>query len=205
MAVTRCWRRARLHHCRGADARARHRREHRDLHARRRHAAAPAAGSPSRPTRASGRWTQFLSGLPGVRQAQRTSFRASLAVGGTSALNLADRWHQSDLAGRRSSSGNTFDVLGVRPPSAARCCPPTTSPNGPLVAVLGHDYWRTRFGGDPRSLAASIRINGRPVTIVGVAERRLPRHEPVVESGPLSSRRGLIAAPHRVLQRASIR
>ena len=45
------------------------------------------------------------------------------------------------------------------------------SPNGPLVAVLSHDYWRTRFGGDPAVVGRTFRVNGRPVTVVGVLEK----------------------------------
>ena len=44
-------------------------------------------------------------------------------------------------------------------------------PNGPLVAVLGYDYWRTRFGGDPAVVGRTFRANGRPVTIVGVLQK----------------------------------
>jgi predicted permease len=36
-------------------------------------------------------------------------------------------------------------------------------------AVLEHDYWRRRFGGDDRIVGEVLRINGRPVIIVGVA------------------------------------
>jgi MacB-like periplasmic core domain/FtsX-like permease family len=40
------------------------------------------------------------------------------------------------------------------------------------VAVLGHDLWRSRFGGDPRILGAVVRINGTDFTVVGVAQER---------------------------------
>jgi putative ABC transport system permease protein len=40
------------------------------------------------------------------------------------------------------------------------------------VAVLGHDLWRSRFGGDPRILGAVVRINGTDFTVVGVAPER---------------------------------
>jgi predicted permease len=34
--------------------------------------------------------------------------------------------------------------------------------------VLSHGYWRERFGGDPKIAGKTIRIDGRPYTIVGV-------------------------------------
>ncbi len=38
-----------------------------------------------------------------------------------------------------------------------------------LVVVLGHDYWRTRFGGDAGVLNDTLIVNGQALTIVGVA------------------------------------
>ncbi|MGD2115113.1 MAG: ADOP family duplicated permease, partial [Acidobacteriota bacterium] len=37
-------------------------------------------------------------------------------------------------------------------------------------AVLDHDAWRRIFGSDPSVIGRTVRINGQPVTIVGVAE-----------------------------------
>jgi predicted permease len=37
------------------------------------------------------------------------------------------------------------------------------------AAVLDYDYWRRRFNGDEAMIGQVLRLNGRPVTIVGVA------------------------------------
>jgi predicted permease len=37
------------------------------------------------------------------------------------------------------------------------------------VVVLGHRFWRRRFGADPAVVGATLSLNGRPYTIVGVA------------------------------------
>jgi predicted permease len=37
------------------------------------------------------------------------------------------------------------------------------------AAVLNHDYWRRRFNGDDSIVGRTLRINGRPITVVGVA------------------------------------
>ena len=38
------------------------------------------------------------------------------------------------------------------------------------VVVLGHDYWRTRFAGDPSIVGKEILVNDHKLTIVGVAQ-----------------------------------
>jgi putative ABC transport system permease protein len=43
-----------------------------------------------------------------------------------------------------------------------------TREGAPAVALLGHAFWQREFGGDPHVLARDIRIQNRPVTIVGV-------------------------------------
>jgi len=37
------------------------------------------------------------------------------------------------------------------------------------MVVLGHGYWRRRFGADPNIVGRVIRLNGQPVRIAGVA------------------------------------
>jgi predicted permease len=40
-----------------------------------------------------------------------------------------------------------------------------------VVAVLGHQAWTRKFGGDPSVIGRTIRIEGVPVTIIGVGPR----------------------------------
>ena len=42
-------------------------------------------------------------------------------------------------------------------------------PGAPIVTVLGHRTWSTQFGADPSVIGRVIRVEGQPVTIVGVA------------------------------------
>jgi putative ABC transport system permease protein len=37
------------------------------------------------------------------------------------------------------------------------------------VVILGHDLWRSRFGGDPGILGRTVRINGTAFAVVGIA------------------------------------
>ena len=70
------------------------------------------------------------------------------------------------------ATGNYFDVLGVQP-AAGRFFhqdedrPPAESP----VAVLSYDCWMTRFAGAPAVIGSTVRLNGRPYAVIGVAPR----------------------------------
>jgi putative ABC transport system permease protein len=37
------------------------------------------------------------------------------------------------------------------------------------VAILGYDFWRTRFAEDPRVVGTTVRINGTAFTVIGIA------------------------------------
>ncbi len=61
-----------------------------------------------------------------------------------------------------------LDVLGLRP-SLGRWFDETEErPGAPLVAVLGHQAWTRVFGADPSVVGRVIRVEGVPVTIVGI-------------------------------------
>ena len=68
-------------------------------------------------------------------------------------------------------SGSYFGVLGVRP-ALGRLLGPADDQNigEHFVAVLSHDYWRNRLGGDAGVLNQTIIVNGKSMTIVGVAQ-----------------------------------
>ena len=67
-------------------------------------------------------------------------------------------------------SGNYFQVLGLRP-AAGRLLNASdeTTKNANAVVVLTYDYWRTHFAASPSVIGQTLRINGHPFTIVGVA------------------------------------
>jgi predicted permease len=77
---------------------------------------------------------------------------------------------QSERVAGELVSGNFFEVLGV-PPAAGRTLQPSddVTPGAHPVAVLCHGFWRRRFGGDPGIVGATLTVNGRAVTVVGVA------------------------------------
>jgi putative ABC transport system permease protein len=61
-----------------------------------------------------------------------------------------------------------LQVLRISPQLGRWFLPEEDTPNGPSVAVLSDQLWRTRFGGSPGVIGQTIRIDAQPHTIVGV-------------------------------------
>jgi predicted permease len=69
-------------------------------------------------------------------------------------------------------SGSYFPVLGLRPAAGRLLSPVDDGAIGASpVAVVSHAYWTTRLGADPAAVGRAIVVNGRSLTIVGVAPR----------------------------------
>ncbi|HBY61705.1 MAG TPA: ABC transporter permease, partial [Solibacterales bacterium] len=68
------------------------------------------------------------------------------------------------------AAGNFFDVLGVKAHvgrvfNAGDDEPGRANP----VVVLQYDFWQSRYGGRPEIVGSTVRLNGAPFTIIGVA------------------------------------
>ena len=84
-----------------------------------------------------------------------------------------------------------LDVLGLRP-SLGRWFDETEErPGAPLVAVLGYQAWTRVFRADPSILGRIVRIEGVPVTIVGIGPAN---HRGTVDIGLVH---GFLAADYR--------
>ena len=69
-------------------------------------------------------------------------------------------------------TGNFFSGLGVHPILGRGFLPNEGSaPGKEPVCVLNYNFWRQHFQSDPNVIGRTIRINGHPFTIVGVAPR----------------------------------
>ncbi len=67
-------------------------------------------------------------------------------------------------------SGNYFEVLGIQPAlGRVLSMDDERAPGADPVVVLNYDYWRQRFASDEGIVGEAIRVNGHPMTIVGVA------------------------------------
>jgi len=66
-------------------------------------------------------------------------------------------------------SGNFFGELGIAPLYGRLLNEQDDRPGSPPVAALDYDYWQSRFGGDPGIVMKTVRLNDKPVQVVGVA------------------------------------
>jgi hypothetical protein len=65
-------------------------------------------------------------------------------------------------------SASAFRVAPARPLLGRALADADERPGAPAVAVIGHDVWQGRFGGDPNVVGRAVRIGRTPTTVVGV-------------------------------------
>jgi predicted permease len=69
-------------------------------------------------------------------------------------------------------SGSYFGVLGIQPAHGRLLGPQDDTADGSADSVvLSHRYWQNALGADPGVVGQALVVNGRPLTIVGVAAR----------------------------------
>jgi predicted permease len=66
-------------------------------------------------------------------------------------------------------SANYFADLGAQPVAGRLLDPADDRADAPPVLVMAESVWRSRFGSDPAVIGGTLRVNGRPFTVVGVA------------------------------------
>jgi predicted permease len=66
---------------------------------------------------------------------------------------------------------NFFEMLGLRP-AVGRLIQAGEDGEPGTVVVLGYDYWEKHFGGDSGIVGKTVDLDGRPVTVIGVAPKK---------------------------------
>ncbi len=80
---------------------------------------------------------------------------------------------RTDRVAITAVSKNYFSGLGVNPALGRLILPNEgEAPGEQPVLVLGYSFWRKRFGGDPSVIGKQVRIDGKPVEIVGVVPKQ---------------------------------
>jgi putative ABC transport system permease protein len=107
-----------------------------------------------------------LADLADMRTQSKT-FAALCGYDGNS-MNISDDIGPPQQARGVRLTSNTFAVLG-QPLLVGRDFVPDDERVGAQpVAILGYALWKSRYDGDPKIAGRIIRIDGTPVTIVGV-------------------------------------
>lgn len=65
-------------------------------------------------------------------------------------------------------SPDLFPTLGVDPVMGRRFRPEEGEPGGAPVVMVSHSFWQGELGGDPEAVGRTLRVDGDPVTVVGV-------------------------------------
>src|SRR5262245_11249963 len=109
----------------------------------------------------------YAATLEQLRGGQQIFDRLSLYSGG-GALRTEVRGAAVD-AGVEGVDPEYFEIVGARPALGRLLIPSDAlGRTGAPSVVIGDRFWRQQFGSDPRAVGESIRIDGTPMTSVGV-------------------------------------
>ncbi|MBV8812151.1 MAG: ABC transporter permease [Acidobacteriaceae bacterium] len=99
---------------------------------------------------------------------QESAYLADAAVFEQFDVNLGS---EQDLmrAHVAQASWNFFSLLGTQPVLGRGFSSGEDTRGRNAVAVIGYGLWQQLFGGDKRVLGSTIRVNGMPLTVIGVA------------------------------------
>jgi len=73
-----------------------------------------------------------------------------------------------DTFNGQNVSGNFFRTLGVQPWIGRLITDADDREGAPLVVVMSHRTWQTKYASDPSVVGASFQINGHSFTVIGV-------------------------------------
>lgn len=120
-------------------------------------------------------WTNFGPNLPQnwvsgpefreIQELSSSFTEVGIVVPFSSSITGAGEPEQVGSAG---VSGNFFDVLRVDAALGRTFTADDDRAGAEPAVMLGHGYWRRRFGGDPTVIGRGLTVDGRTYTIVGV-------------------------------------
>jgi len=118
-------------------------------------------------------WDKITFSIPEYRdwRAQQTSFE-DVAIYST-VRSLVSARDVPEQVGVVRASASLLSVLRGRPVLGRSFLPGEDVPGGPAVAMLSHEAWLARFGGDPSILGTQVRLGETSYTVIGVLPPRL--------------------------------
>ncbi len=110
-----------------------------------------------------GRRLGFPPAAVELYRSESKSFSWLLAEDTTLTLIIDSDSVRADLV-----SADYFPSLGIIPSWGRLLDAHDSEPGAPAVAVLGYQYWQTKWGADPSVVGRTIRINNQPIQIAGI-------------------------------------
>jgi putative ABC transport system permease protein len=102
---------------------------------------------------------------------RRTRSFAGLAAFRTGYMSISDDQAFAEQVSGAWMTANAFAVLGQKPLIGRDFFPEEAFPGAHPVVILGYELWTNRYGQDAGVIGRMVRLNGEPVTIVGVMPR----------------------------------
>jgi predicted permease len=114
-------------------------------------------------------WPDSRLSFPDFADIRRsTRLMEDVAAYGSRNFTLAAEEEAERIRGG-SVTPNLFPLLGAQPILGRQFRPEEAQPPGfESVVMIGHGLWERRFGSDPGIVGRTIRVNQRPLTVIGV-------------------------------------
>ncbi len=118
-------------------------------------------------------------------RSQNRSFEALAAMTQTR-FNLTGAGEPEVVRGALATP-NLWQVFGVTPSVGRAFRAEEEASGAPRVAMLGEDYWRRRFAGQPDIVGRQVLLSGVPYTVVGIVPAAVRLEQPVEIWTPLAT------------------
>ena len=128
-------------------------------------------------------------------RSQTDVFSGVAGFGGAPQLDLSGNGAATIVNRGELVSGDYFATLGIGAAAGRTLQPADDTPGAPPAMMLSYGFWRSAFGASPSAVGRTVRLNGIPFTIVGVAEQKFSGLAPGQQNDvflPLSMRPRLL-------------
>jgi predicted permease len=85
-----------------------------------------------------------------------------------SPLNISDEGQPAEQFNGTYQSASLFSIIGQKPIIGRDFSAADDTPGGEPVVILGNGLWLNRYGGDPSVVGRVIKVNSRPMTVIGI-------------------------------------
>jgi len=96
----------------------------------------------------------------------------AIAHSGSSLTENSERGENPEQVPVVLATANIFSLYGISPLLGRVFTPDEDHPGGPNVAVVSYRLWNRRFASDPALVGKTIKLDGVPYTVIGIAPRR---------------------------------